>query len=92
MVCHRCMCSTHPFLQLRHCNCSGLGLGTSGYSVQVHRQVGHEGVEDLLRENFGKVVRNVESSGDVLDAEVTLTNPVCEPEISHVHTLGSLLV
>ncbi len=30
--------------------------------------------------------------GNMLNAEVSLANPICEPEISHVHTLCPLLV
>ena len=66
-----------------------LGFGTPGYSVQVQRQEGHEDVEDLLRESFGEVVRDVTFAGDVLDAEMALAYSVGEPEISHVHTLGA---
>ena len=86
------MCSTLSFLQLRNCNCLGLGLGTSGHGVQVHLQEWHEDVEDLLRESFCEMVRNVESAGNVFDAEMALADSVGKPEISHVHTLGSFLI
>ena len=86
------MCSTHPFLQLRHCNCLGPGLATSRDSVQVQGQELHEDVEDVLRESLRKVVREVLFAGDVLHAEMALADSVCEPKITHVHTLGSLFI
>jgi hypothetical protein len=38
------------------------------------------------------MVGNVVLAGNMLNAEVSLANPICEPEVSHVHTLCPLLV
>jgi hypothetical protein len=38
------------------------------------------------------MVGDVVFAGNVFNAKVSLKNPICEPEISHVHTLRPLLV
>ncbi len=82
--------STHPFSQLWHCDCCGFDLRFGRFIVQVDGQEREEHGEDLLRQRLGEVVREIMLASDMSYAELSLLDPIDQPEEPHVHTLSSL--
>ncbi len=81
--------STHPFSQLWHCDCSGFDLRFGQFIVQVDGQEREEHGEDSLRQCLGEMIGEIELSSDVSYAELSLLDPINQPEEPHVHTLGA---
>jgi hypothetical protein len=86
------MYSTHPFLQLEHCNCFSLDFRFGLLRIQVHHQVWDDSVEDLLRESLREVIGNVELASDMHDSKLPLSYSIRKPKVPHVHAFGSFLV
>ncbi len=86
------MYSTHPFLQLEHCNSLSFDFRFWFLHIQVNRQVWDEVVEDLLRESLREVIGNIKLASDMRNSKLLLAYSIRKPEVSHVHALGSFLV
>ncbi len=81
--------STHPFSQLWHCDCFSSDLRFGRFILQVDGQEREEHGEDLLRQRLGEVIRKIIFASDRSYAELSLLDPINQPEEPHVHTLGS---
>lgn len=81
--------STHPFSHLWHCDCFSFALRFGQFIVQVDGQERKEHGEDLLRQCLGEMIREIKFACNVSHAELSLLDPINQPEKPHVHTLGA---
>ena len=82
--------STHPFLQLWHCNSLRSDLRFGRFIVQIDGQEREEHGEELLRQRLGEMIGKIVLACDMSYAELFLLNPIDQPEEPHIHALSSL--